>query len=67
MNINDQCLADGHLLTLQRKTEMLAEKLQHMILKTIRNLASVSSLILFKTVRDSILIKYVMQFGCVRS
>ena len=53
--------------TVRLKTEMLAEELQHMILKTIGNLARVSSLILFKAVRDSILIKYLMQFDRVGS
>ena len=53
--------------TVRLKTEMLAEELQHMILKTIGNLARVSSLVLFKAVRDSILIKYVMQFDRVGS
>ena len=42
---------------------MFAEELQHMILKSISNLACVSSLVLFKAIRNSILIKYVMQFG----
>jgi hypothetical protein len=55
------------LSTLLVKTEMLAEELQHMILKAIGNLAGVSSLVLLKAIRDSILIKHVMQFGCVHS
>jgi hypothetical protein len=46
---------------------MLAKELQHVILKTISNLARVSSLVLFKGVRDSVLNKYVMQFGYVAS
>ncbi len=44
---------------------MLAKELQHVILKTISNVARVSSMVLFKAVHDSILIKDVMQFGCV--
>jgi hypothetical protein len=55
------------LATARLKTEMLAEELHHVILKTIRNLARVSSLVLFETVRDSILVKHVMQFGSVHS
>jgi hypothetical protein len=34
-----------------------------MILKTICDLTSVSSLVLFETVRDSILIEHIVQFG----
>ncbi len=56
----------GHWLpTLLLKTEMLAKKLQHVILKTIGNLAGVSTLVLFESVRDSIPIKHVMQFDSV--
>jgi len=54
-------------VSLLLKTEMLAEELQHVILKTISNFACVSSLVLFKTILDSILIKYVVQFGCIHS
>ena len=64
----DRRISDiGSLSTLLLKTEMLAEELQHMILKTISNLARVSSLVLFKAVRDSVPIKHVMQFGCIAS
>ena len=55
------------LATSRLEAEMLAEELQHVILKTISNLARVSSLVLVKGVRDSILNKHVMQFGCVAS
>ena len=48
------------LSTLLLKTEMLAEELQHVILKTVSNLARVSSLVLFKAVLDSIPIKDLM-------
>ena len=54
-------------MALHLKTEVLAEKLQHMILKTISNLTSVSSLVLFETIGDSIFIKHVVQFNCVHS
>ena len=57
----------GSLSTLLLKTEMRAEELQHVILKTISNLARVSTLVLFKAISDSILIKHVMQFGCIAS
>ena len=46
---------------------MRAEELQHVILKTISNFACVSSLVLFKAISDSILIKHVMQFDRVGS
>ena len=55
------------LATSRLETEMLAKELQHVILKTISNLARVSSLVLVKGVRDSIPDKHVMQFGCVAS
>jgi tartrate dehydratase alpha subunit/fumarate hydratase class I-like protein len=55
------------LATSRLEAEMLAKELQHVILKTISNLARVSSLVLVKGVRDSILNKHVMQFGCVAS
>jgi len=42
---------------------MFAEELQHVILKAISNLARVSSLVLFKAVRDAIFIKHIVQFG----
>ena len=57
----------GSLSTLLLKTEMRAEELQDVILKTISNLARVSTLVLFKAISDSILIKHVMQFDRVGS
>ena len=46
---------------------MLAEELQHVILKTISNLARVRSLILFKGVRDAVFVKHVVQLDCIAS
>ncbi len=54
-------------MTSSLKTEMVAEEPQHVILKTIGYVARVSSLVLFKAIGDSILIKHLMQFGCVHS
>ena len=54
-------------MTSSLKTEMVAEELQHVILKTISYFAGVSLLVLFKAIRDSILIKHLMQFDCVHS
>jgi|SRR5215217_4129305 len=59
--------ADDLLATSRLEAQMLAKELQHVILKTISNLARVSSLVLVKGVRDSILNKHVMQFGCFAS
>ena len=45
------------------KTEILTEKRDHVILNAIGDLARVSALVHLEAVRDSVLIKNVMQFG----
>src|ERR1035441_9224101 len=45
------------------KTEILTEELHHMILEAIRDSAGMSARINFELIRDSILVKNVMQFG----
>ena len=45
------------------KTQILAEKRDHVILNAIGDLARVSALVHLEAVRDSVLVKNIVQFG----
>lgn len=55
------------LATLRLETEMFAEELQHVVLKTISNVVCVSFLVLFKAICDAMLVKHIVQFGPIET
>lgn len=62
---NDERPTERWLPATCLKTQILTEKREHVILKAIGDLARVRALVHFETVRDSVLIKNIVQLGSI--